>query len=210
MYERNRKTNIKSNIKWDNINYLYYEYNKDNINNKFNNNLFFNNISNNFTYANDNRRFKYSDIISFIIKNENNEDNKYPSFISKIHPKNRRKNIKKRFRNYCKNFLIDKKTNRLQRRIKIKDNSGKIIYKNFFIAYINEKKNLMDQLHEQSCHHGLNTLYHLIIKQEFIWVNIFKDLNDYIKNCKICQQLQKNINKKPPIKQILTSAPKER
>ena len=58
---------------------------------------------------------KYSDIIAFIIKKES----KYPSFISKIQHKNRRKNLKKRFGKYCNNFLIDKKTNRLQRSLKI-------------------------------------------------------------------------------------------
>ena len=169
-----------------------------------------NNISNNFTFANDNRRFKYYDIISFIIKNENNEENKYPSFISKIQPKKRRKNIKKRFRKLCNNYRIDKKTNRLQRKIKLKDINGNIIYKNFFIAYINEKKIIMDNLHELSCHRGINTLYNLIKDQDFIWFGIFKDLKFYIKNCIICQQLHKNINKKSPVKQILSNAPKER
>ena len=83
-------------------------------------------------------------------------------------------------------------------------------YKNYFIAYINEKKLIMDQLHELSCHRGINTLYNLIIEQEFIWIDIFKDLKNYITNCQICQQLHKNINKKLPVKQILTNAPKER
>ena len=44
----------------------------------------------------------------------------------------------------------------------------------------------MDNLHELSCHRGINTLYNLIKDQEFIWFGIFKDLKFYIKNCIIC------------------------
>ena len=40
LYEKNRKTNIKSQIKWYNINYLKHEYNKDNYNIKYKNIVF--------------------------------------------------------------------------------------------------------------------------------------------------------------------------
>ena len=41
LYERNRKSNIKSKIKWHDINYLNYEDNKDNYNNKYINTVYF-------------------------------------------------------------------------------------------------------------------------------------------------------------------------
>ena len=40
LYERNRKTNIKSNIKWNDINYLNNEYNNDICKNKYTNTFF--------------------------------------------------------------------------------------------------------------------------------------------------------------------------
>ena len=86
----------------------------------------------------------------------------------------------------------------------------KPIIKNFFIAYINEKINIIKYLHEMTIHKGITTLYKLILKQNFIWSGIYADVNHYIKNCVICEEIHKNIYKKPKIKSIIRNYPKER
>ena len=39
---------------------------------------------------------------------------------------------------------------------------------------------------------------------------MYEDVKDYVKNCSICQQLHKSVNKKPDIKQIISKGPRER
>ena len=205
LYEKNRKTNILSEINWFETSYLKNDNKnillKTDINSIYKKNLQFNT----FTYANDNGLFKYKEVINYILKkNAGERKDRYPQFIYKISPRTKRKNLKKRFRAYCKKFSIDPKTNRLQRSIKSRDIYGNYTTKKYYIAFYNEKKSIIENLHILSCHRGINTLYNLV------WKNIFYDLKSYIKNCPICEQIHKNIYKKPPIKQILTNFPKER
>ena len=61
-----------------------------------------------------------------------------------------------------------------------------------------------------SCHRGIATLYKLILNQNFIWYNIFKDVKNYINICPSCIEVHKNNLKKLPVKQILSNSPRER
>ena len=128
----------------------------------------------------------------------------------KIETYKRRKNLKHKFRRYCKKYKIDKKTNRQQRKFVFLDKKGNQNKKSYFIAYLKEKKLIIDNLHKLSCHRGINTLYNLIMEQEFYWYNIISDVKNYISNCLVCQEIHKTTYKKPKIKQILSSMPKER
>ena len=57
------------------------------------------------------------------------------------------------------------------------------------------KKNL----HEMSCHRSIATLYNLILDQNFVWYNIFKDVKNYINNYPSCIEIHKNNLKKLPV-----------
>ena len=114
------------------------------------------------------------------------------------------------FKRSIKNYFIDKKSQRLMKQIIYRNKDKKPIIKNFFIAYINEKINIIKYLHEMTIHKGITTLYKLILKQNFIWYGIYEDVKNYIKNCVICQETHKNIYKKPKIKSIISNYPKER
>ena len=103
---------------------------------------------------------------------------------------------KKQFRKYCSTFTIDQLTNILQKKIEFTEKNGIKIKKYFYIAYINEKKSLLENLHEMSCHRGIATLYKLILEQNFIWYNIFKDVKNYINICPSCIEVHKNNLKK--------------
>ena len=46
---------------------------------------------NNFIYPNDNRRIKYIDIINYINKSQNNDENRYPKYIYEIGLKKKEK-----------------------------------------------------------------------------------------------------------------------
>ena len=98
----------------------------------------------------------------------------------------------------------------MQRLIEFKDKNGNKVKKYYYIAYINERKSILKNLHEMSCHRGIASLYNLILDQNFYWINIFTDIKNYINNCPICLQLHKNNLKKLPVKQILSNLPRER
>lgn len=175
LYEANRTNNILSEINWNDVKYLRFK-NSEYINKK---NTLENdrNLFNKFTFANDTRNIKYIDIINYLIKSEKNLDIRYPEYMYKIEPYKRRKNLKHKFRRYCKKYKIDKKTNRLQREFVFLDKKGNQNKKSYFIAYLKEKKLIIDNLHKLSCHRGINTLYNLIMEQEFYWYNIISDVN---------------------------------
>ena len=97
--------------------------------------------------------------------------------------------------------------------MKIKFNNTNIknkIYKEYFIPYQIEKNNLINNLHERTIHKGQNSLYKLVKQENFWWCGIYEDVKEYIKNCPICQQIHKNVGRKPQIKQIITKGPRER
>ena len=160
-------------------------------------------------YANDNRSIKYNDIYKFLKSRNITGEGIYPNFINNIAYRNVKKNRKKDFKDACKNYFIDEKTDRLK--IKFLDSGVKDkAYKEYFIAYQIEKNQIIKRLHEQTLHKGEIALYELIKQQNYWWTNIYKDVKNYINNCEICQQLHKNKGRKPEIKQIISKGPRER
>ena len=81
--------------------------------------------------------------------------------------------------------------------------------KSYFIAYLNEKINIIDNLYKLSCHRGINTLHNLIIQQDFCWYYLLSDVKNYLVNYVVCQEIHKINYKKPGIKQIISNAQKE-
>ena len=65
LYEPDRKVNIKSEIKWNDISYLNKNYNNINLEKQKDNKIY---NKNNLIYANDNRLIKYNNIITYIKK----------------------------------------------------------------------------------------------------------------------------------------------
>ena len=160
-------------------------------------------------YVKDKRTITYEDILNFLKSKEKTGNGVYPDYIYKITDKNRRKNKKKDFKDSIEDYFIDKNTGRL----KIKFNNTNIknkIYKEYFIPYQIEKNNLIKNLHERTIHKGQNSLYELVKQENFWWCGIYEDVKEYIKNCPICQQIHKNVGRKPQIKQIITKGPRER
>ena len=115
-------------------------------------------------YENDNRRIKYKHIIYYLNFGDSEEIGKYSEYIYDIYPKNRRKNAKKQFLKSCKGYYIDNKTNRLMKTIIYKNYKKESIEKHFYIAYINEKIQILKNLHENNMHRGVTSLYNLILR----------------------------------------------
>ena len=112
-------------------------------------------------YANDNRSIKYNDIYKFLKSRNITGEGIYPNFINNIAYRNVKKNRKKDFKDACKNYFIDEKTDRLK--IKFLDSGVKDkAYKEYFIAYQIEKNQIIKRLHEQTLHKGEIALYELI------------------------------------------------
>ena len=124
-------------VKWSDISYLKNNNERNILDNNKDKEFIY---KNNCIYANDNKSIKYIDIINYINKTQNNEENRYLKYIYEIVPKKKRKINKKQFRRYCSKFNIDMITNRLQSKIEFTDKNGNKIKKYFYIAYINEKK----------------------------------------------------------------------
>ena len=160
-------------------------------------------------YVKDKRTISYEDIVNFLKYKEKTGHGIYPDYIYKIFNKNRRKNKKNDFKDSIEDYFIDKTTGRL----KIKFNNSNLknkIYKEYFIPFQFEKNHLIRSLHERTIHKGQNSLYELIKQENFWWCGIYEDVKEYIKRCPICQQIHKNVGRKPQIKQIITKGPRER
>ena len=160
-------------------------------------------------YVKDKRTISYEDIVNFLKSKEKTGHGIYPDYIYKISNKNRRKNKKNDFKDSIEDYFIDKTTGRL----KIKFNNSNLknkIYKEYFIPFQFEKNHLIRSLHERTIHKGQNSLYELIKQENFWWCGIYEDVKEYIKRCPICQQIHKNVGRKPQIKQIITKGPRER
>ncbi len=160
-------------------------------------------------YVKDKRSIEYEDIVNYLKCKEQTGHGIYPNYIYKINGKSRRKNKKKDFKNSIEDYFIDKTTGRL----KIKFNTSNVkskVYKEYFIPYQCEKNKLIMSLHERTIHKGQNSLYELIKQENFWWCGIYDDVKEYVKNCPICQQLHKNVGRKPQVKQIISKGPRER
>ena len=94
LYEPDWLYNINCTVKWSDISYL--KNNKERFNNYNNKEKEIIN-KNNFIYSNDNRRIKYIDIINYINKSQNNEENRYPKYIYDIDPRKKEKLLKNNF-----------------------------------------------------------------------------------------------------------------
>ena len=117
-------------------------------------------------YANDNRSIKYNDIYKFLKSRNITGEGIYPNFINNIAYRNVKKNRKKDFKDACKNYFIDEKTDRLK--IKFLDSGVKDkAYKEYFIAYQIEKNQIIKRIHEQTLHKGEIALYELIKQQNY-------------------------------------------
>ena len=94
LYEKTRTVNIKSILSYNDLTYvnkiIKNQREKINISKK-------SIINNNFIYANDDRKYKYNDIIKYLNFEKNTNQLKYPAYIYKIDNRNKKKNQKKNF-----------------------------------------------------------------------------------------------------------------
>ena len=168
-----------------------------------------NNIKLELTYANGKKKIKYEDIMKFLESKEKTGEGIYPDYINNIDNRKIKKNRKKDFKDSCRNYFIDKSTKRLK--IKFYDTTiTQKKYKEYYIPYQSEKIQIIKYLHEKTIHKGEKSLYELIKQQDYWWYGIYEDVQNYIKNCKICQQTHKMMGRKPQISQIISKGPRER
>ena len=153
------------------------------------------NIAYELNYANDNRKYRYKDMINYMISKKFNREPTYPEFIYDIKAKQLRTNKKKEFKKSLKNYFIDEKTKRL----KVKFNFNKVkemINKEYFIPFQIEKIKLIKHLHEASTHKG-QVLSELVKKSDYWWYGIYQDIKNSANFCPLCQKKPKTKIIKP-------------
>ena len=176
----------------------YKEKNKLNIdmNSIINNTLITDiNIAYELNYAADNRKYRYKDMINYMISKKFNREPTYPDFIYDIKTKQLRTNKKKEFKKSLKNYFIDEKTKRL----KVKFNFSKVkelINKEFFIPFQIEKIKLIKHLHESATHKG-EILSELVKKSDYWWYGIYQDVKNSVNFCPLCKKKPKTKMMKP-------------
>ena len=176
----------------------YKEKNKLNIdmNSIINNTLITDiNIAYELNYAADNRKYRYKDMINYMISKKFNREPTYPDFIYDIKTKQLRTNKKKEFKKSLKNYFIDEKTKRL----KVKFNFSKVkelINKEYFIPFQIEKIKLIKHLHESATHKG-EILSELVKKSDYWWYGIYQDVKNSVNFCPLCKKKPKTKMMKP-------------
>jgi len=140
-------------------------------------------------YINDNKIFKYRDIIIYLnsrVTNKNSEGI-YPYIVANIQDRIQRRNKKREFRKALKNYFIDPTTKRLK--LKFVDSTS--VHKtmnDYFIAYQIEKIKYVKKIHDLQMHKGVKALYELVVKKNhYWWVGIYQDIKAYTANCDICK-----------------------
>ena len=106
-------------------------------------------------------------------------------------------------------YFIGKDSGRLKIRFN-QSNAKSKQYKEYYIPYQFEKNQVITSLQEPTIHKVQNSLYELIKQEIFWWCGIYEDVKEYVKNCPICQQIHKNVERKLQIKQIISKGPRER
>ena len=153
-------------------------------------------------YINDNKIFKYRDIIIYLNSRVNNKTSEgiYPFIVANIQDRIQRRNKKREFRKALKNYFIDPTTKRL----KLKFVDATSVHKTmneYFIAYQIEKIKLVKKIHDLQMHKGVKALYELIVKKNhYWWVGIYQDIKAYTANCDICKHTVRVVKRGRPRK----------
>ena len=153
------------------------------------------NIAYELNYADDKRKYRYKDMINYMISKKFNREPTYPDFIYDIKTKQLRTNKKKEFKKSLKNYFIDEKTKRL----KVKFNFNKVkelINKEYFIPFQMEKIKLIKQLHNSATHKG-QPLSELVKKSDYWWYGVYQDVKNSVNFCPLCQKRAKTKMIKP-------------
>jgi len=169
MYEKYRQVNNKYNLVYNNLGYaqkiLKEKENTIKIENNINNK--------NLIFANIIHKYKFQSIINYLIKNKTSQSYRSPPEIYQIEGHKKRKNLKRNFISSIKNYYINKKTNRLTKKIIFINNFDKKQMKKIFMCFIKGKKYLIEYFHELSVHRDIHTLHNLIINNKLIWLGIY-------------------------------------
>ena len=153
------------------------------------------NIAYELNYAADNRKYRYKDMINYMISKKFNREPTYPDFIYDIKTKQLRTNKKKEFKKSLKNYFIDEKTKRL----KVKFNFSKVkelLNKEYFIPFQIEKIKLIKHLHESATHKG-QVLSELVKKSDYWWYGVYQDVKNSANYCPLCHKKPKTKIIKP-------------
>ena len=153
------------------------------------------NLAYELNYASHNRKYRYKDMINYMISKKFNRDAIYPEFIFDIKTKQLRTYKKKEFKKSLKNYYIDEKTKRL----KVKFNFVKIIEllnKEYFIPFQIEKIQIIKLLHDASVHKE-QSLSDLVKKSEYWWYGIYQDVKNAVNFCPLCKKRPKTKIIKP-------------
>ena len=139
-----------------------------------------------------------------------NDQRIWPKDIIETKNTKKRANKKINFKRLIKDYYIDKNARlcKISNLINLFDNSISSIP--VTIITNPEKNYILNVIHKNLGHLGINRLQYEIRRRGYYWNGLTKDVFNYIKRCTLCTQ--KNLNKpiKPTIKQILSYYPLER
>jgi hypothetical protein len=153
-------------------------------------------------YINDNKIFKYRDIVNYLNSRVTNKpsDGVYPLIVSNIQDRIQRRNKKREFRKALKNYFIDPTTKRLKLKFVDSTTLPKVT-NDYFIAYQIEKVRYVKKVHDLQMHKGIKSLYELVVKKNhYWWVGIYQDIKAYGTYCDICKHTVRVVKRGRPRK----------